>query len=69
MPPPPPPPQADLFTDLHQVDEVQQELVSVLLSVGGELGVPPADQSLQHAWRDAFLLVLRATRATRRHTA
>lgn len=54
--------QADCFTDLHQVDEVQQELVSILLSVGGELWVPPADQRLQHAWRYAFLLVLRGTR-------
>lgn len=42
--------------------------MSVLLSVGGELGVAPADQSLQHAWRYAFLLVLRGRRIGRRYT-
>lgn len=56
----------DRFTDLNQVDEVQQELMSILLSVGGELGVPPADQRLQHAWRYAFLLVLRGMRGRTR---
>lgn len=32
--------------------------MGVLLSVGGELWVPPADQSLEHARRDPLLLVL-----------
>lgn len=46
------------FPHLHLVDDVHEEFMGILLSVGGELGVPPADQSLEHAWRDPLLLVL-----------
>lgn len=46
------------FTHLHQVDHVQEEFMSILLSVGGKLWVSPADQNLQHSSRDALLLVL-----------
>lgn len=46
------------MTHLHQVDEVHEELVGVLLSVGGELRVSCAHQGLEHPGRDAFLLVL-----------
>lgn len=46
------------FTHLHQVDHVQEELVGILLSVGGKLWVSPADQGLQHPGRDALRLVL-----------
>lgn len=55
------------FSHLHLVDDVQEEFVGILLPVGGELGVPPADQSLEHAWRDALLLVLE-TREPGGHT-
>ncbi len=51
--------QTFMFTYLHQVDEVQEELVGILLSVGGKLWVSPADQGLQHPGRDALLLVLK----------
>lgn len=46
------------LTHLHKVDDVQEELVSILLSHGGELWVTPANQGLQHPRRDAPLLVL-----------
>lgn len=45
-------------THLDQVDEVQEELVCVLLSVGGELGVALADHGFEHLGRDALRLVL-----------
>lgn len=50
-----------IFSHLHLVNDVQEELMGILLSVGGELGVSPADQSLEHAWRDPLLLVLEQT--------
>lgn len=53
------PAQKFSFTHLHLVDHVQEELVGILLSVGGKLGVSPADQGLQHPGRDALLLVLK----------
>lgn len=56
------------FTHLHQVDDVQEELVGILLSVGGKLWVSPADQGLQHAWRDALLLVLEREHLDVTHT-
>lgn len=47
-----------VFTHLHLVDDVQEELVGILLPVGGKLRVSLADQGLQHPGGDAFLLVL-----------
>lgn len=52
------PPSLLSLPHLHQVDDVQEELVGVLLPVGGKLRVSFAHQSFEHSRRDAPLLLL-----------
>lgn len=40
---------------LHHVDKVQEELLGILLPVGGELGVTLANEGLEHPRGDAIL--------------
>lgn len=47
-----------LKTYLHQIDQVQEKLLGILLSVRGEFWVALADKGLEHAWRDPILLRL-----------
>lgn len=43
---------------LHHVDEVKEELLGILLPVGGELGVALANEGLEHPRGDAILHLL-----------
>lgn len=47
-----------LKTYLYQIDQMQEKLLGILLSVGGEFRVALADKGLEHAWRDPILLRL-----------
>lgn len=48
---------------LHHVDKVKEELLGILLSVGGELGVTLANEGLEHPRGDAILNFLGRARA------
>lgn len=48
---------------LHHVDQVKEELLGILLSVGGELGVTLANEGLEHSRGNAILNFLGRARA------
>lgn len=50
--------QDALKTYLYQIDQVQEKLLGILLSIRGEFWVALADKGLEHAWRDPILLRL-----------
>lgn len=43
---------------LHHVDEVEQKLLCILLSVGGELWVTTPNKCFEHPWCDTNLVSL-----------
>ena len=47
-----------LKTYLYQIDQMQEKLLGILLSIGGEFWVALADKGLEHLWRDPILLRL-----------
>lgn len=47
-----------LQTYLYQIDQVQEKLLGILLSVRGKLWMALADKGLEHAWGDPVLLRL-----------
>lgn len=47
---------------LHHVDKVQEELLGVLLPIGGEFRVAFAHQRLKHTWGNAVLNSLQRER-------
>ena len=47
-----------LQTYLYQIDQVQEKLLGILLSVRGKFWMALADKGLEHAWGDPVLLRL-----------
>lgn len=47
-----------LKTYLYQINQMQEKLLGILLSIGGKFWVTLADKGLEHSWRDPILLRL-----------